>query len=223
MWAEREYMDAMVRQKIGTFFVNYPLKHFEKDQILIYAGDSPSGVFHIISGQVRQYDINDQGEEVVVNVFKSPAFFPMGWAINETPNQYFFEASIPVEARVAPAKDVVDFLHANPDVTYDLLSRLYSGTDGVQRRMAHLMGGSARSRVVFELVIECKRFGELRKDDSYALSVHEDELARRAGLSRETVNRELGKLKIMKLIDVSHKDIIVNNLDKLEEELGEGL
>lgn len=216
-------MDETVKQKIEKFFASYPLKHFEKDQILIYAGDNPSGVFHIVDGQVRQYDINDQGEEIVVNVFKSPAFFPMNWAINDTPNKYFFEASMPVEARVAPAADVVSFLHSNPDVTYDLLSRLYSGTDGVQRRMAHLMGGSARSRVVFELVIECKRFGEHQKDGSYLLVVHEDELARRAGLSRETVNRELGKLKATGLIGVSHKDMIVNNLDKLEEELGEGL
>lgn len=216
-------MDTQVSKKIEKFFAKYRLRHFDKRQILIYAGDDPPGIFHLISGQVRQYDITEKGEEVVVNVFKPPAFFPMAWAINKTPNQYFFETSEPTEIRMAPASDVVTFLKANHDVTYDLLSRLYSGTNGMQRRMAHLMGGSGHSRVLFELLVECKRFGKLQKNGLYILSMHEDELARRSGLSRETINRELVKLKTLKIINITHKEIIIKNLKRLEAELGSGL
>lgn len=216
-------MDAQVTRKIEKFFEKYRLRHFDKSQILIYAGDKPPGIFHLISGQVRQYDITEKGEEVVVNVFKPPAFFPMAWAINKTPNQYFFETSEPTEVRMAPANDVVAFLKSNHDVTYDLLSRLYTGTDGMQRRMAHLMGGNGRSRVLFELLVECKRFGKLQKNGSYILTMHEDELARRSGLSRETINRELSKLRTKKIIDITHKEIIIKNIKRLEKELGSGL
>jgi len=216
-------MDTQLSKKIEKFFAKYRLRHFDKSQILIYAGDNPPGVFHLISGQVRQYDITEKGEEVVVNVFKPPAFFPMAWAINKTPNQYFFETSEPTEIRMAPASDVVAFLKANHDVTYDLLSRLYSGTNGMQRRMAHLMGGSGHSRVLFELLVECKRFGKKQKDGSYILVMHEDELARRSGLSLGTVNRELGKLKARKVLKIDHKQFIVKDLGSLEKELGYGL
>jgi CRP-like cAMP-binding protein len=216
-------MDAQIARKIEQFFSVYPLKRFDKNQILVYAGDEPPGVFHLERGQVRQYDITGSGEEVVVNVFQPPAFFPMSWAINHTPNRYFFETATPIHVRIAPADAAVQFLRDNADVTFDLLRRLYSGADGMQRRMAHLMGGSAASRVIFELVIECKRFGDKMSDGTYALRVHEDELARRAGLSRETVNRELGKLKTSGLLRVSHKDLIVTDLNRLEAELGEGL
>ena len=216
-------MNTRVARKIEEFFAKYPLRYFDKSQILIYAGDEPPGIFHLVTGQVRQYDITDRGEEVVVDVFKSPAFFPMTWAINKTPNQYFFETAMPTEIRMAPAGDVVTFLKANHDVTYDLLSRLYSGTDGMQRRMAYLMGGSGRSRVLFELIVECKRFGKKQEDGSYILTMHEDELARRSGLSRETINRQLAKLKIMKLLDITHKEFIIKDLKQLEKELGSGL
>ncbi len=216
-------MNTLVSKKIEKFFTKYPLKHFDKSQILIYAGDDPLGIFHLISGQVRQYDITEKGEEVVVNLYKPPAFFPMDWAINKTPNQYFFETSEPTVLRIAPASEVIEFLNANHDVTYDLLSRLYSGTTGMQRRMAHLMGGSGHSRVLFELLVECKRFGKLQTDGSYLLMMHEDELARNAGLSRETLNREIVKLKSLKLIDITHKEIIIKDLKRLEEELGSGL
>lgn len=216
-------MNTRVARKIEEFFEKYPQRHFDKNQILIYTGDEPIGIFNLISGQVRQYDITENGEEIVVNVFKPPAFFPMTWAINKTPNQYFFETSMPVDVRIAPAKDVVKFLKDNLDATYDLLSRLYSSTDGMQRRMAHLMGGSARSRVLFELIIECARFGKQQKDGSYILVMHEDELARRSGLSRGTVNRELGKLKARKMLKIDHKQLIVKDLGRLEKELGTGL
>src|SRR3989344_1674180 len=216
-------MDTQLSKKIEKFFAKYRLRHFDKSQILIYAGDNPPGVFHLISGQVRQYDITEKGEEVVVNVFKPPAFFPMAWAINKTPNQYFFETSEPTEIRMAPASDVVAFLKANHDVTYDLLSRLYSGTNGMQRRMARLAGGSGHSRVLFELLVECKRFGKKQKDGSYILVMHEDELARRSGLSLGTVNRELGKLKARKVLKIDHKQFIVKDLGSLEKELGYGL
>jgi CRP-like cAMP-binding protein len=216
-------MDAQVTRKIEKFFEKYRLRHVDKNQIIIYAGDEPPGIFHLISGQVRQYDITEKGEEVVVNVFKSPAFFPMAWAINKTPNQYFYETSEPTEFRMASARDMIAFLKTNHDVTYDLLSRLYSGTNGIQRRMAHLMGGTGRSRVLFEIILECKRFGKQQKNGSFILTMHEDELARRSGLSRETINREVSKLKTMKIIDITHKEIIIKNLKRLEKELGSGL
>lgn len=215
-------MDKDIAGKIETFFLQYPLKRFKKGEIIIYGGEEPSGIFHLLSGKVRQYDIAQSGDEIVVNVFKPPAFFPMSWAINRRKNFYFFETVTPVEIRQAPPGDVIRFLHDNPEVMYNLLSRLYSGADGLERRMAHLMGGSARSRILFELTIECKRFGERLEGDKYRLSVTESELGQRAGLSRETTNRELSRLKSQGLIQYVG-GLIVNDARKIEDELGEGL
>ena len=216
-------MKDIFESKTETFFADYPIRNYEKGQVLIYAGNDPEGVFYLESGMVRQYDITDQGEEVVVNVFKDPSYFPLDWAINKSPNQYYYQTSTEAEVRVVPKDAVVSFLKNNPDVTYDLLGRLFLGTNGMQRRMAHMMGGSGLSRVLFELVIECKRFGELQKDGTYFLAVHEDELARRTGLSRETINREIGKLKRSNMIAVTHKVIIIYDLELLEKKLGSHL
>lgn len=216
-------MDTGASKKIEEFFAKYRLRYFDRGQILMRAGDEPPGIFYLIGGQVRQYDITEKGEEVVVDVLKPPAFFPMTWAINKTPNQYFFETFERTELRTAPVSDVIAFLKANQDVVYHLLSSLYSDMDGTQRRMAHMMGGSGHSRVLFELVLECKRFGKAQIDGSCVLSMHEDELARRAGLSRETISHELIKLENMKIIDVTHREIIIKNMKQLEETLGSQL
>src|SRR4051812_32598848 len=151
-------------QKIADFFNNYPLHTFRKRQLLIRAEETPAGVFYITEGRVSQYDITPGGNEVVVNVFKPGAFFPMSTAINRAPNHYFFEASTVVTARQAPLDDAVTFLHDNPDVAFDLLARVYRGVDGVLRRMAHLMGGNAHTRLIFELLNAANRFGEAQAD-----------------------------------------------------------
>lgn len=203
-------------EEVDAFFSAYPLRSFPKGHILVHAGDSPSGVFHIVSGKVRQYDISDRGDEIVVNIFKPPAFFPMSWAINRGDNHYFFEAMTDIEIRQAPAEDTVNFLKSHPDVMYDLLARLYSGVDGIQQRMTHLMGGSARSRVIFELLLEYRRFGVPQNDSTRRLSINETQLAQNAGLTRETVNRELAKLKKQKLVTYHENTLIISDSNALQ-------
>lgn len=177
-------------------------------------------VFYIVEGRVSQYDITPSGNEVVVNVFKPGAFFPMSSALNHPPNPYYFEASTVVKAHVAPPGATVQFLKDNPDVTFDLLSRVYRGVDGVLRRMAHLMGGDAKSRLIFELLNAANRFGDMRPDGSVTLPLKEGDLARHSGLSRETVNRNTQQLKSMGLLEVSHQGMIVKDMRKLEALLG---
>jgi len=217
-------MAEEVAQKIDTFFKKFPLKTFSKGELLVQAGKNPPGIFYITEGRVSQYDITTSGTSIVVNVFKSPAFFPMSWAINDTPNIYFFEAATPqVITHLAPRDEAVDFLRDNPDVTFDLLSRLYRGADGLQRRMAHLMGGDAKSRLLFELLNATYRFGEPRPDGCIFVPLKEGEIAAHSGLTRETINRNLSDVKKAGLIEVTHQGFLVRDVRQLEAKLGTNL
>jgi CRP-like cAMP-binding protein len=124
---------------------------------------------------------------------------------------------------LAPPEEVFDFIKNNADVTLDLLARLYIGVDGMRRRMAHLMGGSAKSRLLFELIIECRRFGKQQKNGSYLVMLNETEIGTRAGLSRETVSRGMKELKKLKLISINRAGIALKDLDALELRLGADL
>lgn len=216
-------MTTEVAQKIDDFFSRYSLREYKKGQILIFGGDQPVDVIYLVKGQIRQYDISYRGDEVVVNLFKPPAFLPMSWAINRTPNRFFYDASTEVQVRRAPVAEALNFIKDNPDVTFDLLSRVYKGLDGILERMAHLLGGSAKSRVIFELLLQARRFGKTGQDGSCQIELTESDLASRAGLSRETANRELHKLKSARQITVGRHAITLHNVIALEQELGSGL
>lgn len=212
-------MDVDIQQKVQSFFGAYPKRTYPKDQIVIFSGESPEKVFYILSGRISQYDISYRGDEIVINVFKAPAFFPMAIAINKTVNKYFFKAQEQSELQIAPSEDVVAFLKANPDVMFNLLSRLYSGIEGVLERTVHLMSGTAKSRVMYELIIEADRFGKKTPDDCYELAISEVELGTHAGLARETISREIKHLKSRGLVEVKYSRIIITSLTLLKDEL----
>ncbi len=211
-------MNDNTQNKISDFFNSFPLKTYKSKEIIVHAGDQPAGVMYLLSGEVRQYDITGSGDEVTVNVFKPPSFFPMSWAINKNTNEYFFEALTNVSIRTCPDDLAIKFIQDNSDVMYDLLGRVYKGLDGMLRQKVLLMKGSAHARVLFELVVACQRFGKPFKG-GVQLNISENDLATRAGLTRETISRELQKLQKLGLITIGHKNILVNDLPALSSML----
>lgn len=211
-------MNQQILDKLNEHFSKYELKTCVKGKMLILADHEPEGVSLLVSGLVEQYDITPEGNNLIVNIFKPPAFFPMSWAINGTKNTYFYSALTDVEFRQANANETVVFLKANPDVMFDLLSRVYKGTDALLRRLVLAASGAAASRLMFELLIEAYRFGAAIDDKTVLIKVKQAALADRSGLARETVSRELHKLEQQNLIGLSGQRITVNT-KKLETEL----
>lgn len=216
-------MDRPVRDIVKNFFDGYPLVRYSKGEILLRPDETLTHVFYLTEGQVVEYDISTAGNEVVINAFKPGAFFPMSMAMNHNRNDYFFEAATKLSVREAPAEEVVKFIRENPDVCYDLLSRVYLGTDGLLRRMAHLMGGKARSRLIFELLNGAARFGEKRIGNAVHLPMTEKDIAKRSGLSRETVSRTMHALKDEGLVSVRAGGLYIPDVKKLEAVIGNQL
>lgn len=204
-----------IQRKVDTFFGRYPSIEYSKDQILLLPGEVCTKIFYIVSGRVCQYDISYRGDEVIVNTFKPPRYFPMALAINDHDSNFFYKTEVRSELRVAPVADVRAFLKSNPDALYDLLSRVYIGLESILQRMVHLMSGTAKSRVLFELIIEFRRFSD-HTDSSGYLDVTEASMASRSGLSRETVNREIRHLKERGLITIERGKIYIRNVSELE-------
>lgn len=212
-------MNDDIHAQISDFFSSYPELHYPKDQILIFPTEHVGKVFYMSEGRVCQYGISYRGDEIIVNTFKPPAFFPMSLAIHSTPSNFFYKTEAATIVRVAPARDVVTFVRSDPEIVYDLLSRVYTGIESVLERMLHLMSGTARSRLLFELLVEFKRFGNATDNEGY-LEINEASIAARSGLSRETVSREMKHLKAAQLAQIQGGKIYIMNVTALEAQLG---
>lgn len=208
-----------IEDKVYDYFSQFPHRTYPKGQILIFADENPQHILYLVKGKVRKYDVSYRGDELVVNVFKPGAFFPMSWALIHNANNFFYKTEEESEFHLVPTDKALAFLEANPDVMLDLLSRLYRGMEGVLGRLVHLMAGSAKNRLAYELLIECKRFGKKDESGAIKLKITETDLAARTGLTRETVSREMQKFKDKKILSLESKALIIINLPALETEL----
>jgi len=213
-------MNPEIAAKIHAHLSKFPRRTYPKGQILVFADESPEHIFYLVSGRVRKYDVSYKGDEVIVNIFQPPAFFPMSWAINRTENHFFYKTETNTELHVVPTAAALEFIKSNPDVMLDLLSRIYKGMDSLLGRVVHLMSGTAKSRLIYDLIIECRRSNTKTQRGSYTLMVTELDLAARTGLSRETVSREMRKLKENNTVTIENKQIMVNDISALESMLG---
>jgi CRP-like cAMP-binding protein len=202
-------VNAGVGRAVEEFFAKYHQRTYARGDVVLFADDPALPVLYLESGQVCQYDVTSSGNRVICNIYKPGTFFPMSSAISRVPNRYFFEALSEVSLRQAPGADVVAFVRAHPDVMFDLLSRVYRGTDGLLRRMTELMSGTARERLLGELRIAAERFGVSQPDEHTLVVVTETQLAQQTGLARETVSRELQQLKREGVVKTSKAGLVI--------------
>lgn len=213
-------MDADIEIKLEKFFRQYKAKKYKRREILIRAAEEPDGLFFLKEGVVRQYAISAKGEELTINVFKPFSFFPMAWIVNDSISPHFFEAMTAVSVWIAPKKDVLRFIKKEPDTLLYLIKRIYKGLDGYFIRMEHLMLGSAQARLIAELLIYARRFGEKKETQIHInFKITEKDLAAQSGIARETVSREIQKLKQKGLVDFEKNRLTIIDIRRMEEEL----
>lgn len=204
---------------LEDFFEKTPVIHYKKGATILHGADEPRGVYFLKKGYVRLYSISPEGEELTLVIFKPQDFFPMIWAINGSKNLDHFEAMTPVEVYRVPRAEFMKFVKENPDIFYELVSRILVRMGGLYQRMQHLAFGNAYSKVASILYICAERFGSPRANDVIIqIPLTHKDIANLVGMTRETVSIEMKKLSHKKLISYKGKIITVRDLASLREE-----
>lgn len=211
-----KYLMPATVTKIEEFFDDYPLREFHKGQILVLPGEMPEYAYLLVEGRLKLYDTSYKGDPIIIDMLKSPAFFPLSLIMNSSASFLIHEADTNIVVRQAPVDATLEFLNSNPPVVMNLLSVVYKKFDDALRRVARLMDGSARLRLVSEILVTCEQIGDPLPGGGCMVQINQATLAGRIGLTRETINREMKSLKERRLITVSRSHIIVPNVTALE-------
>lgn len=207
-------------KEFEEFYKQFKTRSYKKGEILVRADDDPQGIFCLTKGYVRQYIISKNGYELTLHILKPVTYFPLVWAINGTPNVYYFEALTPVEVGRAPRDEVVNFIKDKPTVIFALLSDLIERYAETLTRMEHLVFSDAYRRVVSILIYIAKHFGEER---GKSVIVHhrftQQDIATLVGVARETAGIEIARLEKKGLIEYVDHAMIFENMALLNAEL----
>ena len=212
-------MDDNLTKQLNDFFSQYTPITFTPGDSLI-TDSTPSGVFYLKAGYVRQYTINGSGNELLINIYKPSTFFPMTWTLCDIPNRHYFEALTNCQLLRASKEQFVAFLDGHPQVLRDLTRRLLVGLDATLERMEHMASGNTYQKVILALAIMARRFGKGQTQNvTPALHLKQETLGSLAGTTKESLSRVLSQLKKNGLITTEDGTITITDLDALEAEL----
>lgn len=221
--AKTNNQQPSVTDKTLEFFSKFHTRRFKPDEIIIRPDTPNDNVYLIVKGRVKKYSANYKGDDIILTIFHEGSFIPIANSIGQSiRNRFYYSADTEVEVRVAPKEEVTGMLVSNPDIMLALLHRVNRGLDEFLLRTYGLMAGTALSRVAYEIYTEASRFG-IKKPEGTLTEINERAIASRCGLTRETVNREIRKLKNANILTVNRGSIAIHDMEGLEKRVYKNL
>lgn len=210
-------------QTFRQFTSSYPLKIFDKGQVILLQGDVPKMVHLIEQGIVKTYTINANGEERLVLFSSEGEDFPIGYAFGLTEkSHYFYEAFTKCSVRLIPRDAFAQYLHANPESMYKRHARMVTLLLTTLARIDALEQSRAGDKVARTLLYMADQFGVILRPYHARLkiAVTQQQIADSLGITRETTSIALKKLEVKKLITHSRKSYVLY-MNRLRAYLGD--
>lgn len=171
-------------------------KTYKKGDFIIHPGEQPPGVFYILQGLVKAYDITRYGEENLLIIRKQDEIFPLIWALTGQERKVAYQALAPTVAleitRQKFEKEITRHQGALApllDMTIEMY-RLHS------ERIINLEYRTVRERIVSFLLTMSVRFGTRTTDGLLIESpLRHQDIASSINATRETTSREISTLE----------------------------
>jgi CRP/FNR family cyclic AMP-dependent transcriptional regulator len=193
---------------------------YRKGDLIIRQEETPPGVFYIIQGLVKAYDITKYHEENLLIIRKSDEVFPLIWALNGQERQVIYQALAPTETWQISRKVFLEFIQINPDALAPLLDMTLEMYRLHSERILNLEYRTVRERIISFLITMSQRFGQPGEDGLLiAAPLRHQDIASSVNASRETTSRELAGLERKGLIANKQSMIILKDPEVLRKHL----
>ena len=193
-------------------------KHVDKNQVLLYQGDSVNEVLYLAEGVIKMYDIDDAGNEKILHIFKSPAFVPLALFSNRDVVTRWFYASLTECDVAAVNRDELDELYQRDPETAAYLMHWYSReVHEILTRLNSLSKTLARDKIIAALKHFATFHVHATRGRWYNVTfpVTHQFLADFTGVSRESTTACLHDLQAEKLIKMPAQSTLQINRNKL--------
>jgi CRP/FNR family cyclic AMP-dependent transcriptional regulator len=208
-------------EMVDFFRVNGVKQTYKKNDLIIQQDSSPDGVFYIVEGLVKAYDITKYNEENLLVIRKSDEIFPLIWAITGNDHNIIYQAIAQTTVYKISRKSFLSFINNN----YDALAPLLDMTMEMYRlhgdRIFTLEYRTVRERIISFLLNMNQRFGKRLDDGDMLIEVplrHQD-IASSVNATRETASREIAALERKGLIENKQSFIILKDIEALSQHL----
>ncbi len=187
--------------------------------VIVSESDTDDDVFFVLDGTARAATFTDNGREVMYSDLPKGSSFGIFAAIDGQPRSTnVFAKDDSRIARMSAAK-FLDVLNSNRDVNLAFMTYLVGLIRHLSNRVTEATTLSTEQRLCAQLLRICTRSGPNQAVIEQVPT--QQELATIISSQRESVGREMSKLKDQGLVHRKGKTITIVNLNALENKLSD--
>jgi CRP/FNR family cyclic AMP-dependent transcriptional regulator len=187
---------------------------YKKKQTIYAEGNHPNQLYYVLKGKVKAFRINQDGKELVTDLFSPGDFLGYVALLEETIYKDTAEALEETELAVIPVEDFEELINKNPEVAKKFIKLLAKNVSLKEEQLIGLAYNSLRKKVAEALMLLQKKYkGD--KDEKFTIDISRESLATIAGTATESVIRTLSDFRSEKLIEIESSGIKILNEKKL--------
>ena len=189
-------------------------KTFKKKEDIYAEGSFPKGIYFINKGKVKTYQTNDQGKELITELYKEGEFFGYLSLLQNEAYTNSAGALEDSEIYLIPKDDFFALMYKNTEVSKKFIEMLSNDLRENEKQLVKLAYNSVRKRVAEALVKLSDKY-KTEGSEKFSMNLSREDLANMVGTATETVIRTLSDFKEEKYIEVAGGTISIVNYDKL--------
>ncbi|MDB5253566.1 MAG: transcriptional regulator [Flaviaesturariibacter sp.] len=187
---------------------------YRKNQVVYNEGNRPQSLFFVQKGKVKASRENDQGKELVVELYGEGEFF--GYIALMEGGQYKEKAvSLEESELVVIPKAEFEALLRHSDVATSLLAQLARTVSIKEQQLLSIAYSSLREKVAAALLLLHQKTARPGVEAT-SLSFSREVMAAIAGTATESLTRTLSDFKSEHLIDIHVSTVRILDIEKLE-------
>lgn len=182
------------------------------DQDLLYV---------IISGYVKAYTIDQQGEVNISVIYSTGDVFPLNWLIDNPNSLAFFDAMTDCRIATVPVTTMNKLISENVTFAKALLRQVTKQFATYTARVNNLSYKYGRERLAYRLLLLAYRFGKPLESGAIQLPpFSQQDIGATINMSRESVNRELTRFEQLGMVCREYGRVTILKPGLLREEVG---
>jgi len=198
--------------------IHYQIKNFDKDEVVVFAGDEVKNLFIILQGSVRGEMIDYSGKTVKIEDIEAPQ--PLASAFlfgKENRFPVTVTANAPAQILAIPVPEFLKLLQLNAIILRNYLNSISSRAQFLSQKLHFLSFKTIKEKVAHFLL---KQTGE--RLHSFELKATQQQLADLFGVTRPSLARVLGEMQNDGLIKIEKKTVTLLNKNALNQLLRNG-
>ena len=189
-------------------------KKVRNKDIIFMEGDLPNHLYFIVSGKIKTFKTNEDGKEYITEIYKDGDFFGYLSLLDDKNHKESAVAIENSEIVKISKQDFFQLLHSNNDVSLKFIKLLTNNLSDAEEKLLKLAYDSARKRVAEALLFVYKKYQH--GDGNEPIHILRENLSSIAGISPESVSRNLSDFREEGLIQTTNGTIKIVNIKKLE-------